>query len=115
MRVRAERDGKVHLARVIFTWGSGEGRRAHDVIFPHPRPPVPDAVYRLHPWRRRLLDSGSELRSTSSIPGVVPEGEGIPLSTGMLLHELVREMGLAVKLLHIIQLFQHLNQLPHLL
>ena len=23
------------------------------------------------------LDSGSELRSTSSIPGVVPEGEGV--------------------------------------
>ena len=23
-------------------------------IHPHPRPPVPDAVYRLHPWRRSL-------------------------------------------------------------
>ena len=25
---------------------------------PHPRPPVPDAVYRLHPWRRVLLPEG---------------------------------------------------------
>ena len=25
---------------------------------PHPRPRVPDAVYRLHPWRRVLLPQG---------------------------------------------------------
>ena len=30
-------------------------------------------------------------------------------STGMLLHDLVGKMGVAVNLLHIIQLFQHLD------
>jgi hypothetical protein len=33
---------------------------------PHPRPPVPDAVYRLHPWRRVLLPQGER---TQGIPG----------------------------------------------
>jgi len=40
--------------------GEGQDEGVLQLFSPHPRP----------------LDSGSELRSTSSIPGVVPEGEG---------------------------------------
>src|SRR4030066_153985 len=38
---------------------------------PHPRPLVPDAVYRLHPWRRGLLGNCSRRCSTSCIHAVV--------------------------------------------
>src|SRR4030066_78491 len=51
--------------RYTAQWRSEWAGAKHCNNGPPPRPPVPDAVYRLHPWRRVLLPRGEGTQDLS--------------------------------------------------